>query len=41
MMSYCYLGDRLNASGKSEAAVTARMRMGRMDKIKRIWGIAS
>ena len=26
--SFCYLGDRLNASGKSEAAVTARTRIG-------------
>ena len=25
--SYCFLGDRLNASGGSEAAVTARMRI--------------
>ena len=24
MKSFCYLGDRLNASGGSEAAVTAR-----------------
>ena len=28
MKSFCYLGDRLNASGGSEAAVTARMRIG-------------
>ena len=26
--SFCYLGYRLNASGGSEAAVTARMRIG-------------
>ena len=26
--SFCYLGDRLSASGRSEAAVTARMRIG-------------
>ena len=26
--SFCYLGDRLNASGGSEAAVTARTRIG-------------
>ena len=26
--SFCYFGDRLNASGGSEAAVTARMRIG-------------
>ena len=26
--SFCYLGNRLNASGGSEAAVTARMRIG-------------
>ena len=26
--SFCYLGDRLIASGRSEAAVTARTRMG-------------
>ena len=26
--SFCYLGDRLNASGRSEAAVTARTRIG-------------
>ena len=26
--SFCYLGDRLNASGGIEAAVTARMRIG-------------
>ena len=26
--SCCYLGDRLNASGGSEAAVTARTRIG-------------
>ena len=26
--SFCYLGDRLNASGRSEAAVTARTRVG-------------
>jgi len=25
---FCYLGDRLNASGGSEAAVTARTRIG-------------
>ena len=28
MNSFCYLMDRLNASGGSEAAVTARMRIG-------------
>ena len=28
MKSFCYLGDRLNASGRSEAAVTARTRIG-------------
>ena len=28
MKSFCYLGDRLNASGGSEAAVTARTRIG-------------
>ena len=28
MKSFCYLGDRLNASGKSEAAVTAKTRIG-------------
>ena len=26
--AFCYLGDRLNVSGGSEAAVTARMRVG-------------
>ena len=26
--SFCYLGDRLSASGGSEAVVTARMRIG-------------
>ena len=26
--SFCYLGDRLNASGGSEVAVTVRMRIG-------------
>ena len=26
--SFCYSGDRLNASGESEAAVTARTRIG-------------
>ena len=26
--SFCYLGDRLNASGGSEAAVTARTKIG-------------
>ena len=26
--SFCYLGDRLNASGGSEAVVTARTRIG-------------
>ena len=26
--SFCYLGDRLNASGRSEAAVTARTPIG-------------
>ena len=26
---FCYLGDRLNASGGCEAAVTARTRVGR------------
>ena len=26
--SFCYLGDRLNASGRSETAVTARTRSG-------------
>ena len=26
--SYCYLGDRLNASSGSEAAMTARTRIG-------------
>ena len=26
--SFCYLGDRLNASGESKAAVTVRMRIG-------------
>ena len=26
--NFCYLGDRLNASGGSEAAVTARTRIG-------------
>ena len=26
--SFCYLGDKLNASGGSEAAVTARTRIG-------------
>ena len=25
---FCYLGDRLNASGSCEAAVTARVRVG-------------
>ena len=25
---FCYFGDRLNVSGRSEAAVTARMRFG-------------
>ena len=25
---FCYLGDRLNASGSCEAAVTARVRIG-------------
>ena len=28
MKSFRYLGDRLNASGESEAAVTARTRIG-------------
>ena len=28
MKSFCRLGDRLNASGGSEAAVTARTRIG-------------
>ena len=28
MKSFCYLGERLNASGGSEAAVTARTRIG-------------
>ena len=28
MKSFCYLGDRLNASGGSEAAITARTRIG-------------
>ena len=28
MKSFCYLGDRLNASGRSEAAVTAKTRIG-------------
>ena len=28
MKSFCYLGDRLNASGGSEVAVTARTRIG-------------
>ena len=28
MKSFCYLGDRLNASGESEAAATARTRIG-------------
>ena len=28
VMSFCYLGDRLNASGGSKAAVTARTRIG-------------
>ena len=27
---FCYLGDRLNASGGCEAAVTARVRIGRV-----------
>ena len=26
--SFCYLGDRLNVSGRSKAAVTARTRIG-------------
>ena len=26
--SFCYLGDKLNASGGSKAAVTARMKIG-------------
>ena len=30
MKSFCYLGDRLNAGGGSEAAVTARTRIGWM-----------
>ena len=29
-MSFCYLGDRLNASVGSETAVTARTRIGWM-----------
>ena len=28
MKSFCYLGDRLNTSGRSEAVVTAKMRIG-------------
>ena len=28
MKSFCYLGDKLNASGGSEAAVTSRTRIG-------------
>ena len=28
MNGFCYLGDRLNASGGCEAAVTARVRIG-------------
>ena len=28
MKSFCYLGDRLNASSGTEAAVTARTRIG-------------
>ena len=27
-MSFCYLGDRLNPTSKSEVAVTARTRIG-------------
>ena len=30
MKSFCYLEDRLNASGGSEAAVTARKKIGRI-----------
>ena len=26
--SFCYLGDRLNASGRSKTAITARTRIG-------------
>ena len=37
--SFCYLGDRLNASGRSEAAVTARTAHW-MNKIKKMWGVA-
>ena len=28
MKSFCYLGDKLNTSGESEAVVTARTRIG-------------
>ena len=28
---FCYIGDRLNASGSSEAAVTARTKIGRIN----------
>ena len=28
VMSFCYFGDRLNASGESKAAVVARSRIG-------------
>ena len=31
MNGFCYLGDRLNASGGCEAAVTARVRIGWLD----------
>ena len=29
--SFCYLGDRLNTSGESEAAITARTKFGRIN----------
>ena len=33
---FCYLGNRLNASGECEAAVTAKTRAG-MEEIQRVW----
>ena len=36
--SFCYLGNRLNASGGSEAAVTARTRIGWIESVEK-WGV--
>ena len=37
---FCYLGDRVNASGGCEAAVIARARIGCVKFVQGIWRVA-